>query len=125
MSWTVVFVDEVADWFHELVESEPETAELVTTAVDLLESKGPSLGRPMVDRIVGSSVHKMKELRPGSKGRSEIRILFVIDPARQVVLLVAGDKSGNWQKWYRENIPLAERRYAKWLAGGYAEERGV
>jgi hypothetical protein len=22
-----------------------------------------------------------------------------------------GDKSGNWQRWYRDNIPLAEQLY--------------
>jgi hypothetical protein len=67
----------------------------------------------------------MKELRPGSVGRSEIRILFVFDPARQAVLLVAGDKAGNWFRWYRDNIPLAERRYTTWLHGGYDKERGI
>jgi hypothetical protein len=51
--------------------------------------------------------------------------LFVFDPTRQAVLLVAGDKAGDWQGWYRDNIPVAEQRYQKWLAGGYAEERGV
>jgi hypothetical protein len=125
MVWTVILVDEVADWYLDLEEREPETAKMVAAAIDLLETDGPALGRPMVDSIVGSSVRNMKELRPGSRGRSEIRILFVFDPVRQVVLLVAGDKAGNWNRWYRESIPLAERRYARWLAGDYAEERGV
>jgi hypothetical protein len=64
----------------------------------------------------------MKELRPGSTGSSEVRILFVFDPDRQAVLLVAGDKSGRWTQWYAENIPLAEHRYTRWLAGEYDEE---
>jgi len=34
----------------------------------------------------------MKELRPGSAGKSEIRILFVFDPNRQAIMLVGGDK---------------------------------
>lgn len=50
----------------------------------------------------------MKELRPGSRGRSELRILFAFDPVRRAILLVAGDKAGNWKKWYRTNIPLAD-----------------
>jgi hypothetical protein len=125
MAWTVILVDEVADWYLGLEEREPETAKMVAAAIDLIETDGPALGRPMVDSIGGSSVRNMKELRPGSRGRSEIRILFVFDPVRQAVLLVAGDKAGNWDRWYRESIPLAERRYARWLAGEYAEERGV
>ena len=53
----------------------------------------------------------MKELRPGSSGKSEIRILFAFDPIRQAILLVAGDKSGQWQRWYRKNIPIADELY--------------
>jgi len=58
--------------------------------------------------VVGSRHNNMKELRPGSSGRSELRVLFAFDPDRHAILLVAGDKSGNWQKWYRVNIPLAD-----------------
>jgi len=32
-----------------------------------------------------------------------------------MVLLVAGDKSGNWQRWYDAAVPLAEARYAEHL----------
>jgi hypothetical protein len=46
----------------------------------------------------------------------------VFDPQRQAVLLVAGDKSGQWRQWYTDNIPVAERRYERWLAGDYDEE---
>ena len=53
----------------------------------------------------------MKELRPGSAGRSEIRILFAFDPRRQAILLVAGDKAGRWRKWYKQAIPLADDRF--------------
>jgi hypothetical protein len=45
-------------------------------------------------------------------------VLFVFDPERQAVLLVAGDKStdGQWSAWYRTAIPLAEHRYREWIA---------
>ena len=33
-----------------------------------------------------------------------------------VVLLVAGDKSGQWTRWYRAAIPQAEQLYAGYLA---------
>ena len=58
----------------------------------------------------------MKELRPPSAGRSEVRILLAFDPWRPVVLLVAGDKSGQWSRWYRTAIPQAEQLYADYLA---------
>lgn len=59
----------------------------------------------------------MKELRPGSARSSEIRILFAFDPARQAVLLVAGNKEGRWNDWYRAAIPLAEDRWQAWING--------
>jgi hypothetical protein len=60
-------------------------------------------------------IKNLKKLRPGSTGRSEVRILFVFDPWRSAILLVAGDKAGNWQRWYRKAIPLAEQRYEMYL----------
>lgn len=77
-------------------------------AVELLAERGPQLGRPLVDTVVGSRHKNMKELRPGSSGRSELRILFAFDPKRKAILLVAGDKAGNWTKWYRTNLPIAD-----------------
>jgi len=58
----------------------------------------------------------MKELRPPSAGRSEIRILLVFDPWRAAILVVAGDKAGQWEKWYRTAIPRTERMYEDYLA---------
>jgi hypothetical protein len=31
------------------------------------------------------------------------------------VELVAGDKSGSWSEWYRENIPIADERFTEHL----------
>ncbi len=76
---------------------------------------GTESGRPLVDRLKGSQLHNLKELRPGSRHSSEVRILFIFDPDRRAVLLVAGDKAGQWSSWYREAIPLAEARYATYL----------
>jgi hypothetical protein len=64
----------------------------------------------------------MKELRPPSAGRTEVRILFVFDPYRSAVLVVAGDKSGQWSRWYRTAIPEAERLYEDYLDTRKREE---
>lgn len=45
-----------------------------------------------------------------------MRILFAFDPVRRAVLLVAGDKAGNWRGWYDTNVPIAEKRYSAHLA---------
>lgn len=52
----------------------------------------------------------MKELRPGSTGRTEIRVLFAFDRERKAILLVGGDKSDNWRGCYHHNIRIADDR---------------
>lgn len=80
----------------------------VVAAIELLEDRGPQPGRPIVDTVSSSRHRNMKELRPGSSGRSELRILFAFDPERLAIMLIAGDKSGNWKRWYTKNIPVAD-----------------
>jgi len=107
VAWEVD-IELVETW---LVELDQRSYEQVVAAIELLGENGPQLGRPIVDSVVGSRHNNMKELRPGSSGRSELRILFAFDPQRKAILLIAGDKSGNWKKWYRDNIPIADDRF--------------
>ena len=86
-------------------------AEALLAAIRVLRAEGPSLGRPLVDSVKASRHKNMKELRPGSTGRTEIRVLFAFDVRRQAILLVGGDKSRDWQGWYRKNIPTADQRF--------------
>ncbi len=116
MAWAVKVTDEYAEWFTTLIKEDLASATQVAQAVAALREEGPSLGRPLVDRLKGSTIHHLKELRPGSRGRSEIRIIFAFDPARSALLLLGGDKAGNWQRWYRDNIPIAERLYLEYTA---------
>ncbi len=115
MSFRLGIVAEVRAWLHELRRTDRVTAILVGQAITALLAEGPGLGRPLVDRIKGSALHNLKELRPGSAGPTEVRILFIFDPERNAVLLVAGDKAGQWTSWYRNAIPTAEARYAAYL----------
>jgi hypothetical protein len=120
--WDIYQTDEVATWLRELQGSDPKTADLVDDAIYTLSRSGPALGRPLVDTITNSKIANLKELRPGSRGRSEVRILFVFDPWRSAILLVAGDKAGNWNKWYVRMIPRAEQLYEIYLKERAAEE---
>jgi len=65
----------------------------VEEALDELALCGPQLGRPLVDRIHGSKIHNLKELRPRVPGTAEVRLLFVFDAQREAIVLVAGDKA--------------------------------
>ncbi|HEY5990310.1 MAG TPA: type II toxin-antitoxin system RelE/ParE family toxin [Streptosporangiaceae bacterium] len=108
----VIWHPAVAEWRMTL---DDDTYQQVLAALRELRDHGPALGRPLADTVRGSRHRNMKELRPGSAGRSEIRILFAFDSQRQAILLVAGDKAGRWERWYKRNIPLADDRFDEHL----------
>jgi hypothetical protein len=114
--WEILLTQEVESFLDNLYESDPASHQLVNQAILILERNGPAEGRPLVDSVTASRIANMKELRPPSSGRSEIRILLVFDPWRAAILLVAGDKSGQWDKWSRRAIPRAEELYDDYLA---------
>ena len=109
-----IVLDYIERWLDEQDES---TLRQVYADLLVLEREGPSLGRPLVDRVKGSKLHHLKELRVTSCGSPVIRILFAFDPKRQAVLLLAGDKSqaesskAKWNGWYAINVPKAEQIY--------------
>lgn len=116
MAWEIVLLEPVESWFLKLCESDPVSASLIERAIDRLAEVGPALGRPLVDTLVDDEMANLKELRPGSRGRTEIRIVFVFDPDREAIFLAAGDKAGKWSRWYDEAIPLAKVRYFEYRA---------
>jgi len=98
-----------------------ETIANIFAALEVLEREGPTLGRPLVDSVKGSRIRHLKELRPVSSGRAEVRILFAFDPKRHAIMLYAGDKSlgknnkAKWSHWYRNAIRAAEELYDRHL----------
>lgn len=115
--WDIYVVNEVRAWIEQLDDAAHAR---VVQAIDALAEGGPGLGRPLVDTITGSAIQNLKELRPGT-----VRILFVFDPWRSCILLVAGDKARRWAVWYDEAIPLAEQRYQSYLKARQEEEEGT
>ena len=122
--WDIYLTSEVAAWLENLQATDTKSAGLADDAIYALSRSGPALGRPLVDTISTSKIKNLKELRPGSSGTSEIRILFVFDPWRSAILLVADDKSGKWNRWYAEAIPHAEQLYEIYLKERAEEETG-
>jgi hypothetical protein len=114
--WSIRTTGEVREWLRALRQSDPEVYRSVNVAVDMLAEIGPGLGRPLVDTLQGSSIGNLKELRPRSGRDVAIRLLFAFDPWSQAVILVAGNKAGDWVRWYKTAIPLAEAAYDVWLA---------
>lgn len=113
--WAIRATADVRTWLRALRQTDPDTYRSVNVAVDMLAEIGPGLGRPLVDTLQGSDIGHLKELRPRSGRDIAIRVLFVFDPWSQAVLLVAGNKAGDWTRWYKTAIPIAEVAYAEWL----------
>ena len=70
----------------------------------------------------------MKELRPGSKGRSELRVLYAFDYRRKAILLLGGDEAeipDDWDAWYDRNVPIADRLFAEHVAKAEEAERAA
>ncbi len=107
-SWEVEFHPACEVWADDLPQAD---AEALLAAIRVLRAEGPNLGRPLVDRIQGSRHANMKELRPGSTGRTEVRVLFVFERRRRAILLVGGNKSEDWKGWYKVNVPIADDRF--------------
>jgi hypothetical protein len=107
--WVVLFSTEAEEWLASLTDEEWAS---IMAPIEMLEAEGPSLGRPAVDSITGSRHRNMKELR--SFG-GHLRALFAFDPQRQAIVLLGGDKAGDWSGWYERNIPRADALYDDYL----------
>jgi hypothetical protein len=89
----------------------------VDAAVERLAEAGPALGRPLVDTLKTSRHPHMKELRP----TASLRILFAFDPRRTAILLLGGDKRGQWSEWYQLMVPRADALYDEHLKALHEE----
>lgn len=110
MAWEIEYTDEFEDWWESLTAVDQRA---ITTGVEQLSADGQAVTRPWVDTIASSRHANMKELRPR---RGHIRILFAFDPRRTAILLIGGDKTGQWATWYERMVPLADRLYDDHLA---------
>lgn len=105
----ILFTPEADSWYKAL--GNEDRARLVER-IEQLRETGSTLGWPAVERIKSSQHHKMKELRSKT---GNLRVLFAFDPRRRAVLLVGGDKTNNWKRWYKDNIPKADRLFDQHL----------
>lgn len=87
-------------------------ADKIAGALDQLEERGPMTARPHADSVKGSRHHNMKEVR--SVG-GHLRALIAFDPRRHAIVLLGGDKTNDWNRWYQRRIPIADKIYEKHL----------
>jgi hypothetical protein len=103
--WATVETPHVTRWLRTL--NEKDRAH-VDAAIKQLRQDGPTLDSTRAKLIKSSRHRNMKELL--SVG-GHIRVLFAFDRRQRAVLLVGGDKSGDWERWYKRNVPLADTSY--------------
>lgn len=113
----VVVTDEFRAWYIGL---DDPGAEDVTAAIDVLAEQGVALGYPRSSAI-NDAAFALRELRVQSNGRP-LRIFYAFDPARQAVLLIGGDKTGD-NRFYENMIPQAERIWKEYLDENAQVER--
>lgn len=106
MEWEVEYTDEFGQWWAGLAEGEQDSIDIV---VRLLEMHGPQLPFPYSSDVRSSRHRHMRELRIQHAGEP-FRILYAFDPRRSAILLIGGRKTGD-DRWYLENVPIADRIY--------------
>lgn len=111
------FFADVLEWIKLLAKEDPDSHDHVVAALERLQESGPALRRPTVGAIENSMYRNMRELRPRSGGSVSIRMLFVFDPVRRAVFLVAGNKASGrqWESWYPKAIKEADAKYSAYL----------
>jgi hypothetical protein len=121
LQWETEESAEFDDWFDKLGEDDQIQ---VIAAVEYLEQTGPAARMPLSYPIKQNNSCGMKELRPGSSGRSEVRILYAFDFRRKALLLLGGDKAerrSDWDSWYDRNVRVADAIFQREVARARGE----
>ena len=110
MGWEVEFSDEFGKWWDSLTAAEQKSVDF---AVSLRQEAGPALRMPHSSGVRMSRHAHMRELRIQHEGRP-YRVLYAFDRRRTAMLPIGGDKTGK-DRWYDEQVPLADAIYDRHL----------
>ncbi|MDQ6949610.1 MAG: type II toxin-antitoxin system RelE/ParE family toxin [Actinomycetota bacterium] len=114
---------------------EPDLRLQVDTLVAYLARHGRAGREPVLKAIVSSRHSEMHELRDSpERGQSgpHLRILFCFDtddtttpPSEQGVVLLGGDKTGNWSEFYSARVAEADLLYEQFIAARAARRKST
>jgi hypothetical protein len=123
VTWKTGETAEFDTWFDSL--SQRDQIQVVA-AIEYLKETGPAAKMPVSRPIKQANIAALRELRPGSSGTSELRILYAFDRQRRAVLLLGGDKSdrsNDWAAWYDRNVPAADQLFSKYQSDSESYDR--
>lgn len=109
----VLVTDSFVEWYESVTEAE---AEAVNEVVAMLELMGVTLPFPHSSAVKGASF-ALRELR-ATANKSELRVFYAFDPARDAVLLVGGNKTGD-KRFYERAIARAEQEWSEYIAENF------
>ena len=101
--WEIEYTDEFDLWWSGLSQDQQEALDArVTLLVDLGSEFEATRSRG--NRNISTSEHE----RASSLPRRRIAGSVCFRPARHAILLLGGDKSGEWSEWYLLAVPHAD-----------------
>ena len=106
---------QVARWLENLDET---TRGEVDEALDYLQEHGRAAALPDVGHRIQTSRHfpDMSEVRVNLGDGHIYRVLAGFGPNDLPALLLAGNKAGIGNRWYDQNVPIADDRFDAYLS---------
>jgi hypothetical protein len=85
----------------------PDQARAILPVLEALEHFG-RLSSAVAKPIKSSRHRSMMELKSLA---GNIRVLYAVDLGERAVLLLGGDKTNDWDRWYEVNVKRADRHF--------------
>jgi hypothetical protein len=119
--WQLLTGPEFRKWHESLT---GPAAESVSLALEGLIASGPKPRSTLVKQIKSSRYQEIHELRSVGGNR---RMLFAKTDEQAGVLLLGGDKTDLWNRWYEINVPLANGIFERYqhTKGGSSQWRAL